>query len=69
LQEKSSAHDVPSNTKAGVEGANRMFATGTPNPPLLCPKMQSHREVFKPSLAKNSANKTAEQCEGEYGSR
>ena len=25
--------DAPGNAKAGVEGANRMFATGTPNPP------------------------------------
>jgi hypothetical protein len=28
--------DAPDNAQAGVEGANRMFATGTPNP--LCSK-------------------------------
>ena len=26
--------DVPGNAKTGVEGANRRFATGTPNPTL-----------------------------------
>jgi hypothetical protein len=28
------AQDAPGNAQAGVEGANRRFATGTPNPPL-----------------------------------
>jgi len=32
LLEKCRRMDAPGNAKAGVEGANRMFATGTPNP-------------------------------------
>jgi hypothetical protein len=33
LLEQNPAQDAPGNAEAGVEGANRMFATGTPNPP------------------------------------
>jgi hypothetical protein len=33
--------DAPGNAETGVEGANRMFATGTPNPP--CSKEKSER--------------------------
>jgi hypothetical protein len=39
-----------------------------PESPLLCPKMQSNWEFFKPALRKISAYKAAEQREGEYGS-
>jgi len=33
LHEQIPAQDAPGNAQAGVERANRMFATGTPNPP------------------------------------
>ena len=34
LKQESRYRDVPGNAQAGVEGANRTFASGTPNPPL-----------------------------------
>jgi hypothetical protein len=34
LLQENPAQDAPGNAQAGVEGANRMFATGTPNPSL-----------------------------------
>jgi hypothetical protein len=33
LLQKVRRMDAPGHAEAGVEGSNRMFATGTPNPP------------------------------------
>ena len=35
--------DVPGSAEAGGEGANRMFATGTPNPPCSVNSLYNHK--------------------------